>query len=606
MRRIHFAITALACFFTTQSFLVAHEGTALTDKQQRKVRLASIASDLAVFDSATATKRSLGDWDIPNPKSSIDNFLFQKMNKDGVPINALCSDEVFLRRTHLILTGRLPDPQLTRAFLADSNKEKRSAYIDQIIDSQAFTTYWSFWSQEYFQSTGSLLRGGLDAFNSYLADGIAADKPLTQLAEEMLTAFGNNSEAGSTNFKVRSIEGSRYPLDIYDNIAMRASSKFLGISIECISCHDGAYHLEDINLYLAEKTREEFWGMAAYFAGTRFRVLRDEEGRPTSVQVQSGATTGYLAESDNGDRPIRDGGLIEPAYLFDGDSTIVEGDLLETFAKKITQDRQFARHWANLLWAHVFGLGLVEPIDGFDPYRLDPKRPLPEGWTYQAFDIDLLEHITDAFISGGYRLKNFLRTLLNTSAFQMDSSFAPGKWDERYTPYYTRFIARRLTAESIYDNILVATGVEAPMTVATRNRAPYAIQYAHELPDTSQPRGARQANIALFLNAFGRGNRYDTPRSNEGGISQALALMNSEIIHNKLVARNSRIASYANQALPTTTLIQELYLDVLGRHPLEEEISQLTQELNQFETDLDRASTLMWLLLNRVEFTFVY
>ena len=603
MRRI----LALLVAFTFISALpiVGYHQPKDSQEQIQKSRMEVIHSEWATLD-ANLPKRRTGDWTAASAKSSIDNLLFQKMNTDGVPINSICDDATFVRRVHLILTGRLPDPEKTRSFLADKRPDKRAILIDEVLASEAYQTHWAFWSQEYFQSTGNLLFGGLSSYNSYLFDAIASDKPLTALAREMLTQTGENTNQGSTNFKVRSTEGARYPLDIYDNIAMNASSKFLGISIECISCHDGAYHLEDINLYLADKKREDFWGMASYFSGTRFRLNRNDQGLPSSVLVMNNATTGYLAESDNGDRPRRQGGLIEPKYIFDDQVEEASGNYLEQIAQKITSDRQFARHWANLLWAEVFGLGLVEPVDGFDPYRLDPNRTLPEDWTIQAFDLGLLEHLTDLFISGGFQLKPYLRTLLNTATFEMDSQFAPGKWQDHYAPYYTRFLVRRLKAESVYDSLVVATGVETPILVATRDQPTQRVYFAHQLPDTSQPRGARQEDLANFLNAFGRGNRYDTPRSNEGGISQALLLMNSEVVHSKLLAEDSRILDYVRRQLPPTTLIEELFLDVLCRQPGEDETRQLLEELATYETDIERVSTVMWLLINRVEFTFVY
>lgn len=600
-------ITLYLCILIAShwAFSSGHPTTPQTQKQAMESRLNSVHQQLRAFDSFAGEKRSLGSWEIAKPQAEIDNLLFQKMNADKVPINSLCDDATFIRRTSLILTGKLPDPTKTRSFLADSNPNKRAAYIEEVLQSEDYQTYWAFWLQEYFQSVGQLLVGGLDAHNEYLANIVVDDRPFTQMAHEMITATGDNTEEGQANFKVRSTEGARYPLDIYDNIAMRASSKFLGISIECISCHDGAYHLEDINLYLAEKTRKDFWGMSAYFAGTRFRVTRDEEGRPESVTLTNARTSGYTAESTNGDRPIRSGGLIEPAYIFDGDAELVNSDYLDTIAKKITEDRQFARHWANLLWAHVFGLGLVEPLDGFDPYRLDPNRALPEGWTQQALDIDLLEHVTDLFVSGEFKLSNYLRHLLNTSAFQMDSTFAPGKWQDQYAPYYTRYLARRLPAESVYDNISVATGVATPITVRTRQSV-RTVTSAHELPDPGQPRGARQFPVFEFLTAFGRGNRFDTIRTNEGGITQALQLMNSSVVNDRLVTENSRIAAYASQNLPTETLINEIFLDTLCRQPSEAEIQQLVAEITSFDSDIERASSLVWLLINRVEFTFIY
>jgi hypothetical protein len=57
--------------------------------------------------------------------------------------------------------------------------------------------------------------------------------------------------------------------DTYDQWAISSYKVFLGVSLECISCHDGAGHLEKINLWLSQKTREEVWNQAAFFAGAR-------------------------------------------------------------------------------------------------------------------------------------------------------------------------------------------------------------------------------------------------------------------------------------------------------------------------------------------------
>ena len=43
----------------------------------------------------------------------------------------------------------------------------------------------------------------------------------------------------------------------------------------------------------------------------------------------------------------------------------------------LTSDPQFARATVNLLWAEMFGVGIVEPVFAFDLARLDPKNPPP-------------------------------------------------------------------------------------------------------------------------------------------------------------------------------------------------------------------------------------
>src|SRR5687768_15966662 len=44
----------------------------------------------------------------PTPRNFIDNFVFDKMQRDGVAPAPLSSDTEFLRRAYLDLTGRIP------------------------------------------------------------------------------------------------------------------------------------------------------------------------------------------------------------------------------------------------------------------------------------------------------------------------------------------------------------------------------------------------------------------------------------------------------------------------------------------------------------------
>ena len=58
----------------------------------------------------------------PVPRRNyIDEFIFGKMQKDGVPHAGLAADPEFARRVHLDLTGRLPEPEALRKFLQDAD-----------------------------------------------------------------------------------------------------------------------------------------------------------------------------------------------------------------------------------------------------------------------------------------------------------------------------------------------------------------------------------------------------------------------------------------------------------------------------------------------------
>src|SRR6266850_4462240 len=63
----------------------------------------------------------------------IDEFIFGKMQKDGVPHAGLATDLEFARRVHLDLTGRLPEPEVLRKFLQDPHLNKRDKLIDELM-----------------------------------------------------------------------------------------------------------------------------------------------------------------------------------------------------------------------------------------------------------------------------------------------------------------------------------------------------------------------------------------------------------------------------------------------------------------------------------------
>jgi len=69
------------------------------------------------------------------------------------------------------------------------------------------------------------------------------------------------------------MEGDGYKMN-HEDTSMRSRlvhEVFLGREFECISCHDGAGHLEKIQPVLAKKKRADFWRQASFF------------GKPVSV-----------------------------------------------------------------------------------------------------------------------------------------------------------------------------------------------------------------------------------------------------------------------------------------------------------------------------------
>ena len=71
------------------------------------------------------------------------------MERDGIPYAALSSDTEFFRRIHLDLTGRIPDSEEVRRFVASEDPEKRDKLIEKLIGSKLISSAGRIGSQTW-------------------------------------------------------------------------------------------------------------------------------------------------------------------------------------------------------------------------------------------------------------------------------------------------------------------------------------------------------------------------------------------------------------------------------------------------------------------------
>src|SRR5262249_6210667 len=83
----------------------------------------------------------------------IDDFIFGKMAADGVPWASQSNDAEFLRRISLDLTGRTPSSDQIKQFVQDNASNKRSALIETLMNSEAYTDYWTSFFANHFEVT---------------------------------------------------------------------------------------------------------------------------------------------------------------------------------------------------------------------------------------------------------------------------------------------------------------------------------------------------------------------------------------------------------------------------------------------------------------------
>ena len=533
----------------------------------------------------------------------IDGEIFGKMQKDGIAPAPLASDEEFLRRVTLDLTGQIPDAATLQSFLNDKSGDKRARMIDQLLASDAFVDRWTMWfgdlvqnvqvstnNREYYQ--------GRNAYYSYIRDSIRNAKPYDQMVREILSGKGDSFANGTPDYWVRQIQPNGPVQDTYDNLAAHSGEKFLGMPLLCLSCHSGLGHLELVNTYLKSKTRGDFWGMAAFFARTRAqRSAYSDPNFPNGnffkYDVQDNNIGAYQLNTVSGNKtprqPVNGQTAYQPAFMLTGEGPRTGESWRDAYGRIVTANAQFSRATVNYLWKEMFGMGLVEPTNNMDINKLDSQPTHP----------NLLTLLTNEFVADKFDLRAILRTMAISNAYQLSTDYTAATWNESWTPYFARHLAHRLTAEEMLDAITRATNVPVSFTVSGIGT----VTTAMKLPDTTE--SARNV-YGRFLDEFGRGNRDDTPRSNDASISQALSLMNDQTVVISRIHRtnsNSTVARTLASTSDPASIADQLYVATLSRHPSTTERQQAVTFLTGGNL-AQRTEDLQWVLLNSLEFLF--
>ena len=164
-------------------------------------------------------------------RNFIDGEIFGNLAKNNVAAADVTSDEEFLRRIYLDLTGRIPRPADIRSFAVDSTDNKRDVVIDRLLYSPEFVDKWTNWMGDLLQvnsTSTNIGRGtpGRDAFNSYILASIDRNKSFKDIAYEVV-AFGGNSYEGRTvqsNYMLGMSTPGGPIQDTYDTAMSRAAS----------------------------------------------------------------------------------------------------------------------------------------------------------------------------------------------------------------------------------------------------------------------------------------------------------------------------------------------------------------------------------------------
>lgn len=578
----------------------AHEGLRGEDRARDTARLtAAVARPV---DPAAASRP------VPH-RNFIDELIFGRLATAGVPHAPLSTDEEFARRVYLDATGLPPSSAAVRAFAADTAPDKRDRLIDTLLATDEFAEQWAWhWGDLLRMSNES--GPGANGFHYWFKEQLKVDRPYDRFVHDVLTpsskvhatlpslAIVGRSNQLKSRF-VESVDDYRISnrLDHIDALTIDVSRVFLGLNTSCISCHDGALHLEDVNKYLAERTRDEFFAMSAFFGTTRLignwndksrNVDRDLHVDDLGPGYDGGDDAPFLTLAES--QFPRPKGSHTPAFILTGEKPRPGFEPRAELARMITAHPQFARATVNVIWGRLMSLGFVEPHDAFDMDRLTGKDAQPTN-------VELLEAMAADFRTSGYRLKHTIRTIMRSSAYQLSSSF-PGTWKDDYLPLYPRHYARVLTGPEVVDAVSVVTGVPLAFTLGGETMT--------RVKQLATPQDIGRAGESMAIDAlmqsFFQSNRRTPPQAgNRPSTLQALLMMKSNVVNDRVLASaKGRVAELVGSTRTDDEIIDELYMSTSARTPVaaERAVARRTLGANRTRGTED----LLWALLNSPEF----
>lgn len=492
-------------------------------------------------------------WSNPPENNFIDKHAFAKMKMLQVLPAELCSDEEFIRRATLDATGELPTIDEVKAFLADKDPAKRAKWIDSLLEKAAFYDFWTLKLADVLRSNRKAIQEkGIHVFQRWIHDSLAADKPFDQFVRELLVAEGNSYKNPAVNY----YRVSRDP----QNSVETTAQLFMGVRIQCAKCHNHPFE---------KWTQNDYYGLAAFFARVKYKPGQE----PTEEVV-------YVDRAGEVTQP-RTGQQMPPKFLGAAVAEVANGqDRRAALAKWLTSAENpfFAKAAANRIWFHVMGRGIIDPPDDVR----DSNPPSNE---------ELLDALTQDFVSHNFSIKHLVRTIMNSRIYQLSAE--TNNWNKDDIAYFSHAQVKMLTAEQLLDAICTATDLPEKFTglpAGTR-----AIQLPD--PEVKHP----------FLMTFGQPNRElacECERESDSSLSQALQMINGPLVAGKLRDGNNRIGKLIAANKSDVEIAQELYLATLSRSPRETEIKAISEHIKSAGDRRKALEDVHWALLNSKEFLF--
>ncbi|MFZ4764526.1 MAG: DUF1549 domain-containing protein [Roseimicrobium sp.] len=490
----------------------------------------------------------------------IDKLVNDKLDKLRIYPSAVASDQEFVRRLYIDLIGLYPSAEEVKSFLADARPDKRTQLVDVLLDRKEFTEMWVMKWAELLQ-----IRSGLNnnrppfyknalLYYNWLSERIAKNQPLNEIVVDILSASGGTVSNPPVNYYQMETD----PLKVVENIAQ----VFMGMRIQCAQCHNHPFD---------RWTMSDYYGFQAFIT----QIGRKQTDDPQEVVVynsKGGEARHFLTQA-----------VMKPKFLGGAEPEIKPGqDRRAVMAKWLASadNPYFARNISNIMWAHFFGPGIVEPVDDV---RVSNPPSNPE----------LLNELSNRLTGYNYDFRKLIRDIVTSMTYQRTSQVNESNESDKRN--FSHAMVRRVRAEVLLDAVSQVTD--------TKNKF------------QGLPLGARAVQIAdgavsnYFLTTFGRAKRESVCSCEvkmEPTLSQALHLMNGDAV-NERIRQGNIIGKLLKEGKPDKEIVDDIYLRTFGRTPNTKEWDAISKSLAESADNKQAAlEDLFWALLNAKEFYFTH
>ena len=360
----------------------------------------------------------------------VDRFIRARLAQEKIQPSLEAERSTLIRRLSLDLTGLLPTPEETRAFLDDDRTDAYDRVVDRLLASPHFGERWGrHWLDlaRYADSDGyqiDIPRPWSYLFRTWVINSVNLDQPfdeftIDQLAgdvrpsptDDQLIAAGFHRNTLANREDGTDPEEFRVKAKV-DRVSTTATA-WMGLTLACAECHTHKYD---------PLSQREFYEVYAFFDSAQ---EIDAELRPVGKKPETKRVTmtfNTLADPPSTRIHVR-GDFLRPGAVVQPNTPRVLPPLRARHARA---DRLDLAQWlvspghpltsrvaVNHFWKHIFGRGLVPSEEDFGTQGDRPTHP------------ELLDWLAVEFEQRGWSRKQLIKLLVTSATYRQSSRQQP-------------------------------------------------------------------------------------------------------------------------------------------------------------------------------------